>query len=498
MPRPLIAAAIVLLLTPAFGRAAVMSLSPPGEGHQIRVGLAELPEITTRVLEVVDPATGAVLRTVWADRARTEQTITLTEALHLKPGKYALRYRDGLGLEYAEKLDGPVGGKWTNPCDIRFTPDAIFVMESSEWIGNIPAEVTRSRVWHQVDGTVFRGGYYRPRGAALVLLTNPAGNATAYRLDSFTPEDQKRLHDLETKRAAFQAKINEHAGKIWKLSRDGKVDTAFGTNGFITVWQDRYADIRSFAISSDGKIFFSDTYHSAVAYGRDGKRINFSVGGWDNKPTGPVCTGWLNTLAMGPGDRLYIPTAYGMFRVYDATKRGFEGILYSTTIPEGEGYAGCVGLDGMGGVYLVAADNSISKFKDDGKSLTRLWKLPAPGGIGKLTQPSYSAGLLWVSDHGPSKGPFWDSGGGGQVLLFWDDGERAHLVGRFGTIGDAADKAEFVDPSAVQMTDDHLGLWVVEDGYPYAEGPHGGARIRKFHVTAAHTETMEIDLTGWR
>lgn len=487
-----------LLALAARGQGApLMAVHTSAEAKQVRVELAELPEISTRLLEIVDPATGDVLRTLWAERTRSGNGVTVTEALKLAPGKYKLRYRDGLALEYADNLAGPANGKWTNPCDILFTPDAIFVMEAGVYIGEVSEEVTRKRKWVLADGRGFTGSYYRAAGPTVAMF-NQAGAVIHFRLDQFTAEDQKLLKDLEGKRIEYQAEIAQNGGKIWKLSRDGKVDPAFGDAGHIQLWQDRHADTRSFAIGSDGKIFTSSTYHEALAYGPDGKRLKLAVGGWDNNPYGPRCTGWVNTLAMGPGDRLYFPTAYGMLRVYDATKPGFTGLLYSLKMTEEVGLSPCLTLDGTGNLYMVAGDNSITKYHDDGKAITRLWNLPAPGGVARLTAPSFSKGLLWVADHGPSKGPFWDSGGGGEVLLFWDDGKMAHFIERFGKPGDADDKPEFMDPSSVRMTPDHLGLWVVEDGFPYAEGPRGGARIRKFHVKAEHTEEAELDLSGWK
>ena len=477
--------------------ALAMSVRPSADGKQVYIELAELPAISSRLLELVDPVTGEVLRTLWAGRSRSSQTVVLNRVMKIEPGRYILRYRDGLSLTYADKLDGPVNGRWTNPCEIVFTQDAIFVMEEGNDIGGLPEEITRKRIWTLTNDRRFTGGYYRISGGT-VLLSDKRNMHVRFQLKEFTPADQEQLRDLERLRLEYVTKLTLNGGSIWKLSRDGKVDPTFGEEGRIRLWQDRKAAVRSFALGSDGKIYASSAYHEAIAYDPNGQRLKFAIGGWDNKPYGSKTTGWVNTLVMGPGDRLYFPTAYGMLRVYDATKPGFTGILYSIKLSEDVGLSPCMTLDGMGNLYLVGRQNSITKYLDDGQEFKRLWNQPAPGGVARLTGPSFSKGLLWVADHGPSKGPYWDSGGGGEVLLFWDDGDNARLIDRFGKVGDAADKPEFMDPSAVKITPDHQYLWVVEDGHHYVEGPSGGARIRKFQITAQRTQEAELDLTSWK
>ena len=108
--------------------------------------------------------------------------------------------------------------------------------------------------------------------------------------------------------------------------------------------------------------------------------------------------------------------------------------------------------------------------------------------------PCASAGLVWVAAHGPGPGPFWDSGGGGEVLLFCDDGSKITLIECFGTPGVAANRLEFLNPSAVVMTPDHQELWVVEDGLANADGPPGNARVRHFKIRAAHSEEAPLEL----
>jgi len=107
--------------------------------------------------------------------------------------------------------------------------------------------------------------------------------------------------------------------------------------------------------------------------------------------------------------------------------------------------------------------------------------------------PSAAGGLIWVVDHGPA-GPFWDSGGDNDLLLFWDSGDDLVFFGRYGGPGKAKDKLEFLNPSAVAQTPDHLELWVTEDGMPVLDGQHGNARVRKFKITAEKTEEVPLEL----
>ena len=93
--------------------ALAMSVRPSADGKQVYIELAELPAISSRLLELVDPVTGEVLRTLWAGRSRSSQTVVLNRVMKIEPGRYILRYRDGLSLTYADKLDGPVNGRWT-------------------------------------------------------------------------------------------------------------------------------------------------------------------------------------------------------------------------------------------------------------------------------------------------------------------------------------------------------------------------------------------------
>lgn len=428
--RLLLASCVALAAAASAVAEPMLRVEPARDGGGVTVRVRPADRFGKGVLELIDPADGTVLRTLHGGVLPRDAGFRLAADDQLPPGRYRLRYREGLSLVVAERLPepGPDGRRWVNPVEIVFRNGSIYVLEAP-----LPREEG------PVEGHV----------------------QTAH---------------------------------IYKLDRDGRPDEGFADRGRLTLPHDRYYPLRSFAVDEQGQVYIASTYHEVLVHDAQGKRLPHRIGGWDNDPRGPQCTGWLNSLWLGPDHRIYLPTGFGNMRVYDRTKNGFEGLLYSTDLPGGRGLDRAVAADGNGAVYVIGSDNTIVRFDDDGSALSLRHVTRPPIGVAKLTAPWPSAGLLWVSDRGPSPGPFWDSGGGGQLLLLWDDGQQCRLVDRFGRIGTAEDRPEFVDPSGLVMTADHLELWVVEDGHRYPEGPSGNARIRRFRIEAKHAEEVEVDL----
>ncbi len=110
-----------------------------------------------------------------------------------------------------------------------------------------------------------------------------------------------------------------------------------------------------------------------------------------------------------------------------------------------------------GSIYLIAHPvNVFQKIHDTGKEIKEGYlastddKMYAPMGL------LAGGSLVWIADHGPGPGPFWDSGGGNEIILFWDNGEKLVLLERYGTGGKARDRLEFINPCATVQSPDHM------------------------------------------
>ncbi len=216
------------------------------------------------------------------------------------------------------------------------------------------------------------------------------------------------------------------------------------------------------------------------------------IGGWEENG-GRRSTVSVNSMAMGPGRRLYLPNG-GSFQIYDRTKLGFEGFLYGIPLDK-MNYTGlprCIAADRTQSIcYIINRSSQIWKYEDTGKELKPLYASDGGEKLAYPTGPSASAGQIWVAAHGGP--PLWDSEGH-EVALFWDNGAEIQLVERFGGPGKAEDKVQFMNPSTAILTPDHLALWVVEDGLPNDEGPPGNARVRRFHTEATQSAEAVVDL----
>jgi hypothetical protein len=180
--------------------------------------------------------------------------------------------------------------------------------------------------------------------------------------------------------------------------------------------------------------------------------------------------------------------------VYDRTKDGFAGAIYTFTIADVNGMPRMICSDMQGSVYYVGLSHKVGKYTDTGTALVPGYQSKPDAKLARPTGGCASAGLIWWASHGPGFGPYWDSGGGGEVVLFWDDGKELKVIDRFGVPGTAADRLQFLNPSAVAMDPAHDEVWVTEDGVENPDGPKGNARVRKFVLKARHSETVEFEL----
>jgi hypothetical protein len=414
--------------------------APDGSGVQVRINPSKASSIA--LLEVLDGTSNRCLRTVFAGPVSAGQTVTVGKQNQLPPGNYRLRYREGICLEYDSKLVPRTGEKWINPTDLQITDQGIYVLDS----GIIPPE------------------------------KKPAPGEAAP-----APGEEEE--------------IPGNRSAIFKFGLDGKPST-FGNMSCIEPYK-KAISARAIAVDEGGQVYLS-WGHDVAIFSSIGKPLSRRLGGWNNDPLGPTGTGYTSSVTMAPDRRIYIPTAYGHLKVFDRTKSGLEGALGKVPYTLDPSMERFMAADPQQRVaYLLYKDERLQRFDDNGKLLEPKYFSPSGLKIAHPTGPSVSANLIWVCAHGPGYGPFWDSGGGGEILLFWDSGKEILLVDRYGTFGAGKDEQLiFMNPSAVAMTADHLAVWVAEDGSINEEGPHGGARIRKFRVASEQTEEASFEISG--
>ncbi len=399
------------------------------------------------LLEVVETKTGKVVKTLYAGIMTPGQSYPVERGRKLSPGSYKIRYREGINFALDGSLSISKGQKWCNPADVLATDKAVFVWDC---------------------------GRQPPK---------PPKNGT-------TPPPPSPVQEDPAEGRAF----------IYKFLYDGKPDVSFGDHGRVgpflgpkdgTPQMTRYYDIRSIAADTEGHVYIGSTYHDVLVVDPNGERSSQTIGGYDGDPHGPKCTAWVNALAVGWKNRLYIPNGYGNIKVYDTTKSKFDGILYAAKLPGYIGDGRSIAADMAGAVYVINRAGRIQRFLDKGTTLEAEYgsapdvKMVEPMGI------CASGGLVWAASHGGP--PLWDSDGG-EILMFWDNDSEFQCVEHYGMAGKSADKLEFLNPSAVAMSPDHVNVWVTEDGAINDEGPPGNARVRKFKITAARTEEIPLEV----
>ena len=447
----------VLLFWTAATQAAV-TLTPSADGAEARVDVSPSKGSQVSLVQVVDARTGACVATLFGGALGAPQSFVLKKGT-VPPGSYKIRYREGLSIEPDGALSLPPKKKWVNPVDMAATSGALYVLDT---------------------------GKERPKKAG----------------EKVDPE--------------IEALGGEMGTWLYKFQRDGKLDVSFAERGRLTVME-KPSGIHSVVVDEKGLIYLPYGGHDVMVFDPKGRRMDgWNIGGYNAipleikeyyTPKGRA-TAWVGAIALGAGPRIYLCSLgspnFATIRAYDRTKPGFDGFMYNFT-ENGKIVAGgdrFLTSDQQGTAYLLLPSGQIQRILDTGKELALSFisdlisdpthKIYGPVG------PCASAGLIWVAAHGPGFGPFWDSGGGGGILLFCDDGSKIALVERFGTPGVAANRLEFLNPSAVAMTPDHQELWVVEDGLPGSieDSPPGNARVRHFKISAAHSEEAPLELRG--
>ncbi len=421
------------------GAAPILKVEPAADGKNAKIQVFPSKTDVPCLLDLVDAKTGVCIATLHAGTATSGQTFSLGKIPFLKPGGYTVRFREGISITPDLDVKLQKKEKWINPRDIVINSKGVYVYDSG--FATIQPE-------KKEDGTV--------------------------------PEPIP----------------GKGSNYVYRFTRDGQPDAKFADRGRATLWEEPRA-VNSFDVDDEGIIYVTTLGHEATAFDSSGNAMNMTFGGWDNDPNGPKGTGWVNCVAVGHQHRLYIYTGYSNMKVYDRTKNAFEGIMYM--------YAGMgsyknggrpITADRKGAIYHITPDDRVQRFDDTGTEIKPSYE---SGSEAKMCTPmglNASAGLIWVVDHGPSVGPFWDTGGDTGVMLFWDSGAGIHFVDRYGAPGKAADKLEFIHPSAVAQSPEHTEIWVVEDGMPckLEDSPPGNARVRRFKITATQTDELPLEL----
>lgn len=479
-----------IAVSPAGAQSLRLSPAPDGKGLTISVEPSRLTG--PGLLEVVD-GNGTVLRTLNGGRFRSNATFALRADDRLAPGRYKVRYRERLGLALDGEVKRPDGQPWVSPTDLVIVGRFLYVLDSGLSVDDSkPGQAERE--WKQKDGKTFKAKFnaYTPESKAFVL-TAPDSSTIYTSVEALQPDDAAFAEQLIKDEQVWLKQREEKASYLYKMTRDGVAETTFGQGGRLSLGL--LYGVRSVAVDPNlGTIFLPSGGHEINVFDASGNKTTQTIGGWDNDPNGPKGLVWVSSLAISDvNNRIYIPLSYANGKVYDRTKNQFEGIISRFDLPRYPGLDRNVAVEGNA-VYITNRNHQVEKFVDEGANVKFAYasnpelKLAHPAGLSAL--PS----LVWMACHGPGFGPYWDSGGGGEVVLLFDDGKQFSLVDRYGFPGTAADRLEFLNPSAAIASADHGELYVLEDGQPNAEGPRGNARIRRFKITAGVTKEIVVDL----
>ncbi len=390
----------------------------------------------------MDAKSGHCVKTLHAGSFSNKQTFSIGKKDTLEPGSYRVRYRGGITLAFDMEITLPGKEKWVNPTDLAISAKSVYVLDRG-----IPA--------------------------------TPA----AKRKDGVMSEEIPSIGETY----------------LHKFSHDGAPDAAFGDRGRAILFDKPAPDHQwsnlSVAADDGGLVYLSSGQHEVLVFSNTGERSGQTIGGvYEKDPKSERHTVWAGGAALGK-DRLIYILAGWMIRVYDRTKNGYDGFRYTGCFTTSNHFGRSIASDRRGSIYLITHPvNVFQKIYDTGKTIKEGYladgndKMYAPMGL------SAEGNLVWVADHGPGPGPFWDSGGGNEIILFWDNGEKLVLLERYGAGGKARNRLEFINPCATVQSPDHMELWVAEDGRPNADGPSGNARVRKFRITAASSEEVPLEL----
>ncbi len=388
------------------------------------------------LLEIIEAKTGICVKTVHAGTFTAGQDYTVKRNGSLPAGSYKVRYREDISLVFQKELQPAQGQKWNSPTDVCFAGNNVYVLDAGKQ-------------------KLKDGDYWRQQAPPEYYV-------------------EEYADDLEEPFIA-------------KFQRDGTLDSSFASDGRFSL-DKTYSTWRSFAADPEGFVYIGSG-HTVCIYDSTGQKTGQTIGGWDDDPAAPQTTPHVHSMALGGKDRIYLPDdGYGYIKVYDRTKDKFEGVLYTAELRYA-GYGRMITADLDGSVYTINREGRLQKFTDSGKDLTASYYLDEDFKSARITGPSVSAGLIWIACHGGA--PTWE---GGQVALLWDNGEEIILVDRFGKPGTSTEELEFLNPSAVAQSPDHLDLWIAEDGEINLEGPPGNKRVRQFKISGAITEEKAFEL----
>jgi len=261
----------------------LLKMEPSQDGSETRIQIFPARSSTTSLLEALDAQSGRCVKTLHAGTFSKGQAVSIGIKSGLKPGRYRIRYREGVRLEMAGDLKLPGKEKWVNPVDVSATSKAIYVLDSG-------------------------------------LLEKGAAPA----------EENKPVQEAVT------------MGQTWlyKFKFDGTPDRIFGDQGRLTL-RERPGAGHAFTVDEGGQIYFPCN-HMVEVWAGTGDAPVYRIGG-----IGPATTQEhysprgkntqeVGTVALGYDDRIYLGiVAHYTVRVYNRTKNAFEGFLYSLSDQNG-------------------------------------------------------------------------------------------------------------------------------------------------------------------
>lgn len=477
--------------SPSSGSLVVAKPAPDGKSIRIAVRTSAAVKSGFSLVQLVDES-GAIVKTLYAGVLPGSQQYTLNFDGAVAPGKYRVRMRESIEIEFAGALPRPGSdkGAWINPTEVVVRGPWVYVVDAGK---QIPDYVGAVRDWRMPGADPAPMRYIGTTDGVVTLMNKAGANATV-KFDELNRVDQAAAKEAEDARQKVIAEQTAKTPVIVKIGRDGKPDAKFAEKGVLKA--PGWYSLRAIQVDADDVIYLGSGSHEVMMYDATGKRVERMIGGWDNDPMGPKCLVWVNSIALGRGNVLYVPNAgYGNIKVYDRTKKGFEGILYAAKMNQDAGWARCISADPFGsGFVLVNRASQLEKYSDDGKALTLAYSSDAADKLANAVGPMATGGLVFLACHGPGFGPYWDSGGGGEIVVYWDDGAAFKLAHRIGFPGTGATRAEFLNPTSVAITPDQSEMWVAEDSAPNPEGPPGNNRVRKFVLKPAVTTETEIEV----
>lgn len=454
------------------------------------------------LLQVVDAATGEVVRTLHAGPLTQAQSFTVAGGpAGLPAGTYKARYRGGVEVAFDAAIKRPDAKvpNWLNPTDVTRVGDAVYVFDAGELVPETRPEFLNEMTVNTLkEKQVITGRFSSVKDDVLCML-DKVGNGQYVSNFSIvlTPESIALVKKMEKGWHEMLAKRRERGPRIFKMDRGGKADTSFGENGALVLDPAIHLYYRAFGVDpASGNVLIGSGGHELLVFDRAGKPTPQTIGGWEAPPLDSKwCTPGPTSFAFGPNNRIYIPGGpYANGKVYDCTKSGHDGILYPFVLPECEGLDRYICGDGRGAFYTCGRAEQVTKHFDDGKAVKIVSTTTPELKLARPTGGCAGGGLVWWVCHGPGYGPFWDSGGGGEIVMFWDAGSELKLIDRFGVPGLAEDAVEFLNPSAVSVNAQQTEMWITEDGGVNKDGPKGNARVQRFLITARDAEEVLIEI----